>query len=746
MKLNRIIIITFIVSCLFLLLLTGLVWNSAMTNYVHSDIKENVISSSTQKASHLETYLEQLINQAKLVTSRTKLRATIASYTEEPTVQKQQTIYAILNDAQQSVDFIERIGVFDLDGVRISQCPVANCSENISYLSNFDSLKQEHQIYFSNTLGDFKLIVGGPMYYEDELVSVGLVVFSLDSLKTITQETDLFEDYVEYSILSIYHDDNVFFPFLSDVEKEQLIPFSQEIDALYKSSDESMFVQKDDSFLSLTKIKISSLGIITISDSNTYLKNKQSFIFTMTFLLLVGVLGVLIVISIILSNRIVKPLTKTTQQVMQITKGDLNVKLPKSSIAEIANLTSSLNRILASLKLAILRTGESKSSLGLGRVIQDKQHLEDLLTEVLNQNPFGIVIINESNQIVHFNDSYLELFALSEETALQLPNSINKEIKSLLSYVSKTKKSKQMQTTYSNDSSSGEKTLEIIAFPIADDKNKLVNVVVQFKDVTQENKENQELLKAKEQFEYLFENLNSGAAIYDVKKKGTKFFFASYNKEAARLDNASKKAVLGKDVEKIFPGIKKMGLLSLFKKVYTTGNPIDLPRAKYFDKEHGEFYRESHIFKLNSEQIATTYRDVTVQTRKELDLELFKEAFEENPNSIVLAKYEGKKANILHVNKAFKTFYGYSEKDAIGQTPAVLKSGKYSKKDYARLWKTVLDPKKGSWSGLIVNKTKKGKLLPVILTIKTIFDEKKKPIYFVASHMKYSKKFDELKK
>ncbi len=68
----------------------------------------------------------------------------------------------------------------------------------------------------------------------------------------------------------------------------------------------------------------------------------------------------------IISFLILNPIKKLVFDVDEITKGKLEIQLEKSNIFEIQNLADSLNRILASLKLAILRTGSSGSFLCLG--------------------------------------------------------------------------------------------------------------------------------------------------------------------------------------------------------------------------------------------------------------------------------------------------------------------------------------------------------------------------------------------
>ena len=90
---------------------------------------------------------------------------------------------------------------------------------------------------------------------------------------------------------------------------------------------------------------------------------------TDTLLVTLLVAGILLGIGIAFftARSISKPIKKLTQDVSAITKGKLDVRLGKSSISEIQSLTDSLDRVLASMKLAILRTGAKKEDIGLGK-------------------------------------------------------------------------------------------------------------------------------------------------------------------------------------------------------------------------------------------------------------------------------------------------------------------------------------------------------------------------------------------
>ena len=67
--------------------------------------------------------------------------------------------------------------------------------------------------------------------------------------------------------------------------------------------------------------------------------------------------------SLVIAYFISRPLEKLTKNIQKISKGELDVQLGLSEIQEINNLTDSLNRVLASLKLAVHKVGVKKGEI-----------------------------------------------------------------------------------------------------------------------------------------------------------------------------------------------------------------------------------------------------------------------------------------------------------------------------------------------------------------------------------------------
>ena len=74
-------------------------------------------------------------------------------------------------------------------------------------------------------------------------------------------------------------------------------------------------------------------------------------------------------------------------------------------------------------------------------------------------------------------------------------------------------------------------------------------------------------------------------------------------------------------------------------------------------------------------------------------------------DAAILTALDGR---ILHVNQAFEQMTGYMRAEAVGRTPALLKSGRQLPEFYESLWKTLRAGRQ--FTGVIVNRRKTGEL------------------------------------
>lgn len=113
----------------------------------------------------------------------------------------------------------------------------------------------------------------------------------------------------------------------------------------------------------------------------------------------------------------------------------------------------------------------------------------------------------------------------------------------------------------------------------------------------------------------------------------------------------------------------------------------------------------------------------------------------EDPNAIVLTDINQR---IVYVNAHLLTITGYAESEVIGQRPKIFASGKTNKAVYEDMYEKLREFK--SWKGEFINKKKSGEIFIEESKVVTLFDVRKKPMFFLAIKTDVTKEKTYLKK
>jgi two-component system, cell cycle sensor histidine kinase and response regulator CckA len=117
-------------------------------------------------------------------------------------------------------------------------------------------------------------------------------------------------------------------------------------------------------------------------------------------------------------------------------------------------------------------------------------------------------------------------------------------------------------------------------------------------------------------------------------------------------------------------------------------------RAFVVRNDQGEPYR-----------LAGIAEDTTERKRREENLLLLEAALEQAGEGVIITDVTGV---IQYVNPAFEAVTGYSQNEALGQTPRILNSGKQNAAYYRHMWARL---RRGEpWRGRIVNRRRDGEL------------------------------------
>ena len=118
-------------------------------------------------------------------------------------------------------------------------------------------------------------------------------------------------------------------------------------------------------------------------------------------------------------------------------------------------------------------------------------------------------------------------------------------------------------------------------------------------------------------------------------------------------------------------------------------------------------------------------RDISIRKKALADLAQLATVVEQSYNAILITDTDG---IIQYVNPAFEKLSGFSAKEAIGQTPNIIKSDQHDKKYFSKMWQVISAHK--NWTGSFINKAKDGHIYHVE---QTIF-----PIYVDQQHAGYT--------
>ncbi len=112
--------------------------------------------------------------------------------------------------------------------------------------------------------------------------------------------------------------------------------------------------------------------------------------------------------------------------------------------------------------------------------------------------------------------------------------------------------------------------------------------------------------------------------------------------------------------------------------------------------------------------VRSTNLDITERKKAELELFLAAKVFE-SPNPMLITDSD---SIIIRCNQAFSKSTGYSESEIIGETPAILHSGRHNDEFYREMWNAI--GRTGEWQGEVWDRRKNGEIYPKWLIISAI--------------------------
>ncbi len=227
-----------------------------------------------------------------------------------------------------------------------------------------------------------------------------------------------------------------------------------------------------------------------------------------------------------------------------------------------------------------------------------------------------------------------------------------------------------------------------------------------------------QLAAAHRQFNAVLESMSDGYNSFDLEWR-----YTYVNAAAAKLVKRKAEDLLGRTLWEVWPNALNLPFGAEFRRAVTEKVPV---RVEAFCPAPLNFWVEVRCWPT-PEGASVFFTDITERRRIEEQFRIHLTAIQAAANAIVITGADG---TIQWVNQAFTNLTGYSEAEAIGQNPRVLKSGKHESSFYAKMWEIILAGE--VWQGEMVNKRKDGSFYTEEMTIAPVTDANGKIAHFVA--------------
>ena len=321
---------------------------------------------------------------------------------------------------------------------------------------------------------------------------------------------------------------------------------------------------------------------------------------------------------------------------------------------------------------------------------------------VIDANDYSILIANTAARELSEDGSFTTCHVLSHHSTEPCNTSKHpcplKEIR-------KTGKPAQMEHIHF-DKDGNDRFVEVHGFPIFDDNGKLIQMIEYSLDITARKQAEAKVLEAKNKTDAILQTSTNG--IITINEKG---LIETFNPAAEKIFGYTYDEIIGQNVKLLMPKEHAEKHDQYLKNYLETGikRVIGKQLEVSAKRKNGELFSMeigfSEILLEDRRLFTGIVNDITERKKSEEELKKLSRAVEQSPASVVITDPEG---NIEYVNPRFCEITGYSEQEAIGQNPRILKSDESPAEVHQELWKTISAGRE--WRGELRNKKKNGEM------------------------------------
>ncbi len=273
--------------------------------------------------------------------------------------------------------------------------------------------------------------------------------------------------------------------------------------------------------------------------------------------------------------------------------------------------------------------------------------------------------------------------------------------------------------------------LETNAVPMRDAQGQVTALLGVTRDIT-ERKRAEEIIRNKAgKLRMLMDNAADAVFVADAKTE----HWTYVNERAVRLLGYGREELMRMNIYDLVPPSFREVYRENFRRIAQSDqNEVWNFEARLIRKDGTRMPVDLNLVRLPDGTLYGACRDISERKRAEQELKIAATAFEAQEGMLVTDAA----AVILRVNRAFTRLTGYSNEEAAGKTPALLKSGRQDAEFYRNMWEQLAHNK--FWEGEIWNRRKDGTICPEWLAITAVCDEAGKITHYVGSFVDISER------
>ncbi len=387
----------------------------------HNQVFKHLETTAESRKNHVETYFEQQIERLKLITSRTKLRQTLAEYNDNPKEEHLETVLSIIEDAAAPIPSLERICIINLEGKVIISTDQSylgtECEGKDFYLRG----KEKEDVFFVEDRGQLKIYVSGPLILNDELIGVAISVVNIESLSLILSEDTGIGETGE--VLLAFEDDNHHITYISerkfsaksseidDHDSQVAKPMKDALHGEQKRINGHLDYRGEEVIAVSKYLDDFDLGLVAKIDHKEAFASLDSLLrLRIVMIVIAYVFFVFLILRF--SRKITRPIHKLQIGVEKIKRGDLDHKVGTKSKDEVGMLSRAFDEMTLAIK-------QSRAEIDQ-KVYEQTEKIQQTSKDVSNQRKAILNVLEDvadEKQFAEKQSKELEKFQLAVEHA-----------------------------------------------------------------------------------------------------------------------------------------------------------------------------------------------------------------------------------------------------------------------------------------------------------------------------------------